>query len=500
MDIFCTRCGQKTYKNTGLCPACDAAAIKKEQNMKILIAVLSALSVTALVALVIFAILSFHPSKNSANEVQKKLTGYYWTNQSQSDSAFEFFDDGSYCEYYYDPTDEFSPEKLSPASRGTYSYDGEALYIHKASGACHELHWVCKNDLYGWDIRIEHLLPENDYFFYETGWNAEAADEDEIPVYLVVTDNKSDNDSSDISETALPENDTTEPDTTEPDTIETDSNKPDPAKLLTEYYWKNIIQCVSVYEFFDDGTYIEYYCDSYDDPLPENLSFAKEGTYTLEGETLCIYTGSTKRFELTWVCKDDPYEWEKVAETHFPEDEYFFYETGWQLNPEVPSDNATYLIMDKKKTDYVGNGSYDSDTDVTQTDIIETDEVEPDLEEMLTGYYWVNNIMSHNLYEFTDEGRYYTYKDCSDDVPPSDSSSRGCIYILDGKSLRLYDSDGVFIELKWVSKKEIGDYAFDHALGLSSLADEDTYFFYQTDFVNDGPLSYAMYIVCGSSK
>lgn len=126
---------------------------------------------------------------------------------------------------------------------------------------------------------------------------------------------------------------------------------------LLNGYWENFIQCYKVYKFLEDGTVNEYDAEPGVDPVPENLFLSRTLHYKCDGKTLIIESGDGFKKSLELVTKASSIKWDiglsnQISE--IPDDEEFFYETGWKNNG-APSDNAMYLVKSKPRTSASNN-------------------------------------------------------------------------------------------------------------------------------------------------
>ncbi len=118
-------------------------------------------------------------------------------------------------------------------------------------------------------------------------------------------------------------------------------------QTLTDGYWENMIQCRKIYQFFEDGTAIEYDIEPSNPLTKENLIFSRDWRYTIDGDFLHMHSGDWT-VNLQWVNKTEPYEWDRGIEHNLPSGESFFYETDWE-EKEFLLDNAMYLVRVKNK-------------------------------------------------------------------------------------------------------------------------------------------------------
>lgn len=113
---------------------------------------------------------------------------------------------------------------------------------------------------------------------------------------------------------------------------------------LLDGYWENMIQSYKVYQFFDDGTVIEYDAEPLAEAVPENLSYCRTLRYQWDGKTLVI-EGEDFKTILEQVTRASPVEWDTGLSgqlSKIPDGEVFFYETTWVRHESY--DNAMYLV------------------------------------------------------------------------------------------------------------------------------------------------------------
>lgn len=133
---------------------------------------------------------------------------------------------------------------------------------------------------------------------------------------------------------------------------------------LLDGYWENTIQSHKVYQFLEDGTVKEYNAEPGVPAVPENLFYFRTLQYQWDGKTLIIDWGEGFKAALELVTKASPIEWDNGLSNQIskiPDDEEFFYETGWEYSG-APSDNALYLVkVDAAEAIQESNELYDND-------------------------------------------------------------------------------------------------------------------------------------------
>ena len=133
---------------------------------------------------------------------------------------------------------------------------------------------------------------------------------------------------------------------------------------LLDGYWENTIQSHNVYQFLEDGTVKEYNAEPGVPAVPENLFYSRTLQYQWDGKTLIIDWGEGFKAALELVTKASPIEWDNGLSNQIskiPDDEEFFYETGWEYSG-APSDNALYLVkVDAAEAIQESNELYDND-------------------------------------------------------------------------------------------------------------------------------------------
>lgn len=133
---------------------------------------------------------------------------------------------------------------------------------------------------------------------------------------------------------------------------------------LLDGYWENTIQSHKVYQFLEDGTVKEYNAEPVVPAVPENLFYSRTLQYQWDGKALIIDWGEGFKAALELVTKASPIEWDNGLSNQIskiPDDEEFFYETGWEYSG-APSDNALYLVkVDAAEAMQESNELYDND-------------------------------------------------------------------------------------------------------------------------------------------
>lgn len=189
--------------------------------------------------------------------------------------------------------------------------------------------------------------------------------------------------------------------------------------ILTKYYWDGSVQSNTIYRFFEDGTYIEYwYPGSFDTEFyPELLEAPSEGTYEIKDNKLFRYSnhsGETFCTEYEWLKTDSDKILDTWIKNRCKDAGYILYDTSWRPD-SVPfdGDNSSYL----KKTAWV------TDENHYKTDASESEEAKT-----YTDFLQNGGLEEFNLYK-----NCYNY-DHYDTYELSNLDFRTCLYD--------FDSDG----------------------------------------------------------
>lgn len=122
-----------------------------------------------------------------------------------------------------------------------------------------------------------------------------------------------------------------------------------PTDILTKYYWDGSVQSNTVYRFFEDGTYAEYF---YEKNLNEkfNPEFLTENPdrgfrYEVKNNKLYMYweyAGEVSSVQYEWISADSEKIYDSWVKDRCRDSDYIFYETSWKQD-ELGIGNASYL-------------------------------------------------------------------------------------------------------------------------------------------------------------
>lgn len=130
---------------------------------------------------------------------------------------------------------------------------------------------------------------------------------------------------------------------------------------LTGHWFEQFIQYSQVLRFYEDGTFESYGLDMYHNEDYSVIDYERyalyydelyhSGTYSISGDQLKIYPNDWKDYKttyytLTYLKKEDHPEitdWDTAR--NIPTDQWFFFETSWEPDPSLDSDNALYLAV-----------------------------------------------------------------------------------------------------------------------------------------------------------
>lgn len=187
-------------------------------------------------------------------------------------------------------------------------------------------------------------------------------------------------------------------------------------EMLLATWFRNDIQCECYYRFNADGTCDEYFGDYSGSVNYTALSYSRTWTYSIDGDTLHMYSPNGYLADMKCVTKKDPIDWDwSISDLQrFDDDEIFLYEVDYvrPTDPYVDS-NALYF----------------------KTSVPAGSEGAVPKEEFLTQIVGKWNSDNSDVYYFKTDGSYEMYTNGN-----TEPQEKGTMRIVDENAAVLYPS------------------------------------------------------------